>query len=188
MRFVSLFFRWIYTVVVVNWPERKLTKCTSVHCQRWTKNIIVYKWHNPSKQISSIAKLQNVSWEYKSKIFHDQTCSNFLLQHTIYAYTRNNSIILSFINISKWNQTQCISGFFKHANQLATYLSFNLIVCNLVQLLTTCFRSKLMVMACSFKIVLKKNSMPHHTACILSDLLILDRFSWNFFTQKWLFL
>ena len=44
-----------------------------------------------------------------------------------------------------------------------------------------------MVMACSFKIVLKKNSMPHHTACILSDLLILDRFSWNFLTQKLLF-
>ena len=133
-------------------------------CQRQTKKIIVYKWHNPSKQISSIAKLQNVSWEYKSKIFHDQTCSNFLLQHIIYSYTQDNSSI--FINISKWNQTQCISGFFKHANQLATYLSFNLIVCNLVQLLTTCFRSKLMVMACSFKIVLKNNSMPHHTACI----------------------
>ena len=128
--------------------------------------------------------MQNVSWEYKSKIFHDQTCSNFLLQHKIYSYTRNNRII--FINISKWNQTQCISGFFKHANQLATYLSFNLIVCNLVQLLTTCFRSKLMVMACSFKIVLKKNSMPH---CLyLSDLLILDRFSWNFLIQKLLFL
>ena len=53
-------------------------------------------------------------------------------------------------------------------NIQATYLSFNLIVCNLVQLLTTCFRSKLMIMACSFKIVLKNNSMPHHTACILS--------------------